>query len=144
MFPCTLFVPFRTFLLMFPRQQQQSFYRAFKQNVSTPTTRTTTTTKLLLGPLSRARGQKSCQVKCSKILVKDETTHKNLLQKLHWNFSIFRVYRTESWKFDDQKYRIFLRSVIQRSPIAIRSQRRKKVTWIKLLSILCFLQLLLW
>ena len=41
LFPCTLFVPFRT----------------FKQNVSTP--RTTTTTKLLLGPLSRARVQKN-------------------------------------------------------------------------------------
>ena len=41
----TLFVPFRT----------------FKQNVSTPTTRRTrrTTTKLLSGPLSRARGQKA-------------------------------------------------------------------------------------
>ena len=44
---------------MFPRQQQQkSFYRTFEQNVSTPTT-TRTTTKLLLGPLSRARGQKT-------------------------------------------------------------------------------------
>ena len=67
----TFFVPLHLehFLLMFPRQQQQSFYRTFEQNVSTPTTRTRrTTTKLLLGPLSRARGQKAILFNFLKIL----------------------------------------------------------------------------
>ena len=63
LFPCTLFVPFGTFFT----------------HVSTPTTtRITTTTKLLLGPLSVARGQKTEKIdilNCSKRFCSELSSH---------------------------------------------------------------------
>ena len=68
LFPCTLFVPFGTFFT----------------HVSTPTTTATITTKLLLGPLSVARGQKGKRKKSSRYIKREKSEKIESLEKQWW------------------------------------------------------------